>query len=145
MQNPLLLDGDIVDRARVRKNRDAAAETRLLEEKARAVIAAVLLVGSDGEAERDAGTALVKIAEEREQDRELAFHVAAAGAVDAPVAHRRAVFGPFGPLDGRRQDDRRRAPLLGEAPHLHRFRLGVVDDELHAALDLIGPVARARY
>src|SRR5262249_1845388 len=131
---------------------------RLLEEKARAVVAAVLLVGGDSEAERDAGAALVKIAEDLQQDSELPFHIAAARPVDAALAHERAILCSLGPrddvqmrehhhlraLDASREDDRRRAPLHFKAPHLDRAALGVVDDKLHAALDLVGPVARAR-
>src|SRR5204862_438418 len=78
VENPLFLHGDLVDGAGIGQNRHAAAKAPLLEEKTRAVVTAVLFVSGDGEAERDSASALMEVAEDFEQNRELPFHVAAA-------------------------------------------------------------------
>src|ERR1051325_9215655 len=159
MENAFFFDGDLVDRAGIRKHGDAAAKSRLLEYKPRAVIAAVLFVGRDCEADRRAGAPRVEVAEELQQNRELPFHVAATGAVNTAVAHGRAILRSVGTrddvdmreqqdlraLDAERQDDGGRAAVGVEPPHVDTVALGVIDDELHAALDLVGTLARARY
>src|SRR5215471_888223 len=95
VKNAFFLDGDFIQGAGVGDNGDAAADARLFEEKTRPVLPAYFFVRGYGHAERYARMALMKGAEDLNQDSQLSFHVAAARAIDSSVHHRRAVLRIF--------------------------------------------------
>ena len=87
VKNAFFLDGDFIQGAGVGDNGDGCSG-RPSEEKTRPVLPAYFFVRGYGHAERYARIALMKGAEDLDQDGQLSFHIAAARAIDLFVHHR---------------------------------------------------------